>query len=107
MEKSADKLELPIGYAWEIDFPLILRNSDAIQKDLDRLEKWACANFMKFNKAKCKVLLLGWGNPQDQQRLEDEEIESSPAEKDLGTLVDEKLDMNQQCVLAARKPIIS
>ncbi|GAB0203087.1 rapamycin-insensitive companion of mTOR [Grus japonensis] len=51
-----------------------LEGRDAILRDLDRLE-----------------------------RLGREWIESSPKEKDLGVLIDEKLNMSRQCALAAQK----
>lgn len=40
----------------------MVEGKDDIWMDLDRLQRWAHINFMKLNKAKCKVLHLGWSN---------------------------------------------
>jgi len=44
-----------------------LDRGDAIQKDTGRLETSACADLMKINKAKCKVLHIVWGSPKKKK----------------------------------------
>ena len=46
--------------AWRIDSA---EGRDAIQRALGRMERWAHADLMELNKAKCKVLQLGGGIP--------------------------------------------
>ncbi|GAB0209536.1 hypothetical protein GRJ2_003419300 [Grus japonensis] len=70
---------------------------------MNKLDQWAKANYERFNKAQCWVLHLGHNNPMQHYRLGEEWLESCLVEKDLGVLVDNWLNMSQQCSQVAKK----
>ncbi|KAJ7408298.1 hypothetical protein BTVI_60144 [Pitangus sulphuratus] len=72
-----------------------LKGRKALQRDTDKIEDWAITNHRNFNNGKCQILHLGWGNPGCLYRLGNAGKKCS--ERDLGVLVDGKLNKSQQC----------
>ena len=70
-----------------------LVGKDRLQQDLDRLQGWANKNRMGFNTDKCRVLHLGSRNRQHTYSLGNSLLESTVAERDLGVIIDSKMNM--------------
>ncbi|KAK4827517.1 hypothetical protein QYF61_018843 [Mycteria americana] len=75
---------------------------EELKKDLDTLEKWADRTSGSSTKGNA-VLHLGSSYPMHPYWLEAIWLGNSLAEKDLGVVVDTKLNISQQCALAEKK----
>jgi len=82
----------------------LLEGWKTLQRDLDRLDRWAEVRWMRLNKAKCQVLHLSHNSPMQRYRLEEERVVGKlPDGEDLGLLAGSWLNMSQQCAQVAKK----
>jgi len=76
-----------------------------LQTDLNSVAKWASNNKISFNISKSSVLHLGSNNIKLPYSLNGVMLSSKDTIRDLGILIDCKLNFHSQCAAAAKKAI--
>jgi len=76
---------------------------EQLQLDLDKLGEWSDKWQMPFNAAKCKVMHIGYRNPNSEYFLQGKALESTDCEKDLGVVITNDLKFSQQCIAAEKR----
>jgi ribonuclease P/MRP protein subunit RPP40 len=79
-----------------------LEERELLQQALDSLCRWAEEWGMEFNIKKCKVMHVGFNNPGHTYTMNNQQLEVTVEERDIGVCVTKSLKPSQQCAQAAR-----
>lgn len=74
-----------------------------LQDDLDKIVKWSETWQMKFNFGKCKIMHIGRKNNSDSYVMDSNNLDIIEREKDLGVIINSRLDSSEQTVEARKK----
>ena len=74
-----------------------------LQRDIDVLHAWSQIWLMEFNIGKCKSLHYGYGNAMREYTIDNEILQRTDEEKDLGVLMSASLKPSSQRAAAASK----
>ena len=74
-----------------------------VQEDLTNLEQWSRIWQLPFNAKKCKCMHFGHNNPNHTYVLDGQVLEAITNEKDLGVMVDNKLNFHVHAATATKK----
>ena len=82
--------------------------NQTLQGDLNAVLEWAKKWKMEFNVNKCKIMHLGYNNPKISYSMGGSNLEETEEEKDLGVLIDNKLDFGNhiKCIVGKANRVL-
>ena len=74
-----------------------------LQRDLNTMHRWSVEWLMLFNADKCMCVHYGHNNRHYDYFMDEDPIQTSHEEKDLGMIITDKLEVTEQCAKASKK----
>jgi len=79
------------------------KDIDSLRKDLNNLVAWSKEWQMLFSLDKCKIMHLGFNNPNADYFVDNVQMQRVNEERDLGVIMSTDLKWEKQCIAAAKK----
>ena len=78
-------------------------NVERLKQDMERLGEWSEKWQMPFNLNKCKVMHIGYRNPNTDYVLQGQTLQETDSEVHLGLVITSDLKPSKQCIEAEKK----
>ena len=79
------------------------QDQQIFQECIESLVKWSKDWGMEFNNKKCKIMHIGKNNPKFEYKMDNDTLDSTSIEKDIGVHITSDLKPTKHCEIAANK----